>query len=182
MAAIPGLLTGRSEMRESNYRSLFTGRKTKARFEEIQTELECKYCFAQALRWEPPENAQQAPGGKLVCSSCGKFQDWLTKEGNEQKRQRGRFNVDRVWAENGNRCGFCGISKHVVERFGIGHHMEVQHVPPLEFAESEDECKFVPICGWCQQNSAALQKRFKHLVKKLCPQFDVKKDENDLPF
>jgi hypothetical protein len=56
-----------------------------------------------------------------------------------------------VWEANGNHCSFCGKSRALCERLGIG--LTAQHVVP--FAEAGDEWPLIPFCSRCQQQSAA---------------------------
>ncbi len=159
----------------SNYSELFAGRKTLARFEELQSQIECKTCGRTALIYEPPNAPRDAPGGRIVCHYCGRFQDWLSLEKNEQKRQSPKYDVDAIWAKYGDRCSFCGIHKKDIELFGIGYSMTVQHAPPLEFSEEGNfQGVKIPCCVWCQQQTASWQKRIKTLVEKLVEKWDKK--------
>lgn len=160
----------------SNYAELFVGRKTLAKFEELKDRLECKTCNRTTLVYEPPNKPRDAPGGKIICDSCGKFQDWMTLEKNEAKRQSPKYDVDAIWAKYANRCSFCGIHKKHIELFGIGYSMTVQHAPPLEFwVEGDFQGVKIPCCSWCQQQMASWQKRLKTLVEKLVERWDMKK-------
>jgi len=159
----------------SNYQELFAGRKTRAKFEEIKDRLECKHCDQPALIWLPPESERHAPGGKIVCNECGCFQDWLSIEKNEKKRQATKYNVDEIWEKYGDRCSFCGIHRKDIERFEIGRSMTVQHAPPLAYANGKFNGVLIPCCEWCQQQTASWQKRITTLVEKLATKWDMKK-------
>lgn len=160
----------------SNYVEIFAGRKTQTRFEELQAQIECKYCERRALVHKPAEGLREPPGGKIVCAYCGRFQDWLSLEKNDKKRQAPKYDVDAVWEKYGDRCSFCGVHKKEIELFGIGNSTTVQHAPPLEFSDNGHfQGVEIPCCAWCQQQTASWQKRIKTLVEKLAEKTDVKK-------
>lgn len=142
-------------------------RRTIERFKELRHRLPCKSCGTiGVLDLKANANPQQGAPYSIYCVECEAFQEWISKDKNDTKRVR-RYKIDDVWAENGNRCGFCGVSRTHVELFGIGHHLEVQHVPPLKFAGAEADCKYIPICAWCQQQAASNQKRLDALIANL---------------
>jgi hypothetical protein len=57
-----------------------------------------------------------------------------------------------VWAANGDHCAYCGKSRDLCERLGIG--LTVQHIRPVVFGGAVDS-SLIPFCSRCQQGSTA---------------------------
>lgn len=121
-------------------------------FEQRRADLCCRHCGAVGLETEHnPNNG----GVRAVCPGCGSKQpllgvQWLPKA-TAKRARAGTVTTSEVWEANGNHCSFCGKSRALCERLGIG--LTAQHVVP--FAEAGDDWPLIPFCSRCQQASAA---------------------------
>jgi hypothetical protein len=127
---------------------------TRDEFEAQRRQLVCKDCGHEGL--EPELNANNG-GLRPVCSACGSKtplagQSWLPKA-EPRRPRRGLVDVETIWSANGDHCAFCGKSRALCERLGIG--LSAQHIVP--FAEAGDAWPLVPFCARCQQQSTAAQ-------------------------
>jgi hypothetical protein len=121
----------------------------------------CKFCGASDLEIR---ESQQHPGGGIWCRGCGRHQFWLSIDRAESHRPAlKRGTTEQVWNAWGNCCAHCGLSESELARLGIGR--TVQHCPP--FAEANHNANFIPLCDWCQQQSASWMKRLKSLLDRL---------------
>ena len=143
----------------------------RSEFEERKPELACSKCGSPRLsiRDDCPE---VHPGGGVWCGDegCGRFQYWLGKDRAENHRPRLKSGtIDQVWDAWGSHCAHCGLSREYLSVLGIG--LTVQHVPP--FKENEKDENLIPLCNWCQQDSASKMKRLETLVKRLSEKFGM---------
>jgi hypothetical protein len=77
----------------------------------------------------------------------------LSQRGTKDRRPTlGPTATADVWEANGNRCAFCGKSRTLCERLGLG--LTVQHVLPVVYGGG-DASPLIPFCARCQQASAA---------------------------
>ena len=138
---------------------------TRSEFEKNQKAMTCKFCGEYALGLE---NSPQHPGGGIRCGSCGKFQFWLAKDRAEDYRPKlPRGTSPQVWSSWGGCCAHCGLSERQLSLLGIGR--TIQHVPP--FKETHQTEYLIPLCDWCQQDSATRMKRLQTLVQRLNEKF-----------
>jgi hypothetical protein len=127
---------------------------TRDEFLERKASLCCRHCGTVGL--EAEENANNG-GMRPICRRCGSRglrcsdYEWLPKTAQKRPRRAGLVSTREVWEANGNHCSFCGKSRALCERLGIG--LTAQHVVP--FAEAGDEWPLIPFCSRCQQQSAA---------------------------
>lgn len=125
---------------------------TRDEFETQRHQMVCQHCGHEGLGKECNANNN---GVRPLCPACGSTTpvaglSWLPKS--EPKRtKRGPVDTPDVWATNGDHCSFCGKSRALCERLGIG--LTAQHVVP--FAEGGDDWPLIPFCVRCQQASVA---------------------------
>lgn len=124
---------------------------TRDEFALQQHQLACQHCGHVGLtREDNPNNG----GSRPICPSCGRSPlagvQWLAKS-EPRTPKRGRVAVLDVWASNGDHCSFCGKSRDLCVRLGLG--LTAQHVVP--FAVAADDWPLIPFCARCQQASAA---------------------------
>ncbi len=128
-------------------------------FQESQKTLACKFCGEFALELE--KGSIHHPGGGIWCQSCKKHNFWLSKDRAENYRPKlPRGTLPQVWEVWGSHCAHCGLSEEKLSFLGIGR--TVQHVPP--FKERGNTEYLIPLCDWCQQDSASKMKRLETLV------------------
>ena len=133
----------------------------KAEFENTRESMSCKFCGERTLEFE---ESTQHPGGGIRCRSCGRHNFWLAKDRAENYRPKlPQGTLPQVWQGWGKHCAHCGLSEDKLSFLGIGK--TVQHVPP--FKESGHTEHLIPLCDWCQQDSASKMKRLETLVKRL---------------
>ena len=53
----------------------------------------------------------------------------------------------------------------------LGVGLTIQHVPPFKGTEKDEN--LIPLCNWCQQDSASKMKRLETLVKRLSEKFGM---------
>lgn len=134
---------------------------TKKEFDEEKDSLDCRHCgafgFLFAQKGAPPH------GWEVKCSNCGASNLYLKMEKNKDKRSPLKYGTaDKVWEEYGNHCAFCGLSSRQIK--DLGTFRTVQHVPP--YKDVGHDGKLIPLCAWCQSDSAALMKRLTALLKR----------------
>jgi 5-methylcytosine-specific restriction endonuclease McrA len=128
-----------------------------ADFNAQRSELACRECGAVGLTVERNPNNN---GVRPQCPRCGSKSplrgvQWLRQSTAEDRRPRrwaGDPTTEEVWAANGNHCAYCGKSRALCERLGIG--LTVQHVRPVIFGGAADS-RLIPFCSRCQQGSTA---------------------------
>jgi hypothetical protein len=121
----------------------------------------CKFCGGQPQVREH----EQHPGGGVWCAECGRHQFWLSKDRAEAHRPAlKRGTIQQVWDAWSNHCAHCGLNESDLEFLGIAR--TVQHVPPFKDA-GHDAAFFIPLCDWCQQQSASWMKRLHSLINRL---------------
>jgi 5-methylcytosine-specific restriction endonuclease McrA len=128
-----------------------------ADFNAQRDELACRQCGAVGLTIERNPNNN---GVRPQCPSCGSKSplrgvQWLRQNRADDRRPRrwaGDPTTEEVWAANGDHCAYCGKSRALCERLGIG--LTVQHVRPVIFGGAADS-SLIPFCSRCQQGSTA---------------------------
>jgi hypothetical protein len=121
----------------------------------------CKNCGGQT---EVREHTQHPGGGVWCIGECRRFQFWLAMDRAEHHRPAlKRGTIPQVWNAWGNCCAHCGLTEADLEFLGIGR--TVQHVPP--FVEAGHDANYIPLCDWCQQQSASWMKRLQSLVSRM---------------
>jgi len=106
---------------------------------------------------------------RAKCPTCGSVSPlpgvaFLPKTETKTPK-RGVVDTLSVWEVNGNHCTFCGRSRALCERLGIG--LTAQHVCP--FSEAGDDWPLVPFCARCQEISAAQLRATRDIVNTLAP-------------
>jgi hypothetical protein len=124
-------------------------------FEAQRANLACQHCQHVGLEVERNPNNN---GLRPICGHCGSKiplsgVQWLTQNGAaNRKLRRGQTDTPlNVWLENGDHCAFCGKSRTLCERLGIG--ITVQHVVPVVLGG--DQGPLIPFCARCQEMSVA---------------------------
>lgn len=126
-------------------------------FLEQRASLVCAQCGAVGLDVERNSNNG---GVRPVCRHCGSQSplpgvQWLKQRSADERRPR-RLSRDpttlEVWKANGEHCAFCGKSRDLCQRLGIG--ITIQHVQPVVFGGALDS-PLIPFCARCQQMSTA---------------------------
>jgi hypothetical protein len=134
----------------------------RADFESAAASLTCKFCGASDFEIRDSEHH---PGGGVWCSSCNRHQFWLGIDRAENHRPPlKRGTTDQVWAAWGETCSFCGLNEDELDFLGLTK--TTQHCPPFKEA-GHDGAFFIPLCSWCQQDSASRMKRLQSLVARL---------------
>ena len=141
---------------------------TVAEFEAQHDHLWCQHCNSSPLELEHNHNNG---GVRPVCPSCRSATplagiQWLRKRSAEERkpvRPGADPTTEEVWQANGNHCAHCGLSGEHVEFLGIGKSK--QHVLP--FKDGGEEGPLIPLCRWCQQDSASQMKRLQSLIARL---------------
>ena len=122
----------------------------------------CKHCGNVELTIGPGPGPDEERG--VRCQSCGQFQFWLAKDRAQERRPRLKAGtIPDVWAAWGETCAHCGLTSPALVMLGIGR--TVQHTPPYK-AEGE-QGQLIPLCDWCQQDSATRMKRLETLVARI---------------
>ena len=117
--------------------------------------LQCRHCHAIGLV-ESPRNANNG-GIRPLCPACGSVSpldgvQWLSQNAARDRRPAlGPKATEDVWEANGNRCSFCGKSRALCDRLGIG--LTAQHVIPVLYGGEDGP--LIPYCARCQQASVA---------------------------
>ena len=141
----------------------------RAEFEERKYELACTHCGSASLSVRDDHNIIH-PGGGVWFEECNRFQYWLGKDRAENHRPRLKSGtIDQVWDAWGSHCAHCELSREYLSVLGVG--LTVQHVPPFK-GTGKDEY-LIPLCNWCQQDSATKMKRLETLVKRLSEKFSM---------
>lgn len=141
---------------------------TVAEFEAQQQTLSCQHCRYVPLALERNANNN---GLRPICPACDSRTpipnvQWLSQQeayDRRPKRPSGDPTVEEVWEANGNHCAHCGLSAQQIEFLGIGKTK--QHVVP--FKDEGKDGPLIPLCAWCQQDSAAQMKRLTALIARL---------------
>lgn len=125
---------------------------TRDEFETQRHQMVCQHCGHEGLDkvYNPNNN-----GVRPLCPACGSRTPVAGLQDLPKTRvkapKRGIVDTLSVWTENGDHCSFCGKSRALCERLGIG--LTAQHMVP--FAEAGDDWPLIPFCARCQQASAA---------------------------
>ena len=105
---------------------------------------------------------------ELFCVGCGLHQRYLSQKANIKKRPPlPRGTATEVWAGSDGHCAHCGLDSETLELLGL--EKTVQHVPP--FCVNGHEGYAIPLCSWCQQDSASRMRRLQSLVDRLTKKF-----------
>ena len=133
----------------------------------------CAYCHQPYLEFRESDTHL---GGGVWCRYCGRFQFWLSKDRADAHRPKlKQGTIPEVWEAWGGHCAHCGLSKSHLSVLGIG--FTVQHCPP--FKEVEEDRYLIPLCAWCQQDSASRMKRLETLVKRLSSKMSMPVPDGD---
>ena len=121
-------------------------------FEMTKARLSCRECDAQGLALD--RNANNG-GLRPVCPACGSKTplagvQWL-KQRMIKGPARGPVETLEVWMANGDHCSFCGKSRALCRRLGIG--LTAQHIVPHMIGG--EAWPLIPFCARCQQASTA---------------------------
>lgn len=123
---------------------------------------------AQEIRPKPYTPGQNA----LYCGKCGAWIKWLPKDKNHQPEKRPKLKAGttkEVWDNARGHCAHCGLSTEYLELLGL--ERTVQHVPPYKI--NGHEGYLIPLCSWCQQDSARTMKKLETIVSRLVKKFSV---------
>lgn len=134
---------------------------TVAEFLECKDEMVCRECHAVGfiLSERNPNNG----GVRGICAKCGSpGTQWLAQQ-MVRTPKRGLRDTMAVWLANGDHCSFCGKTRQLCSRLGIG--LTAQHVVP--FAEAGDEWPLIPFCARCQQASLAALEETKRVTRTI---------------
>ena len=124
----------------------------------------CKNCQSAC---EVRETSPVHTGGAVYCTGCGQFQFWLAKDRTEERRPRLKAGtIAQIWAAWGETCAHCGLGSAALIQLGIGR--TVQHTPPYKAAGETGQ--LIPLCDWCQQDSATRMKRLESLLARIMKQ------------
>ena len=107
---------------------------------------------------------------ELYCITCGRYQRYLGKGKRPARRPPDGISVDEVWEGSKGHCAHCGLHESTLEILGIGRTK--QHVPPFVVNGHEGTYQ-IPLCDWCQQNSASQMRRLKCMVDRLSKKKDM---------
>jgi 5-methylcytosine-specific restriction endonuclease McrA len=140
-----------------------------ADFNAQRNELACRKCGATGLTVERNPNNN---GVRPRCPACGSRSplpgvQWLRQDKAHQRRPRrlsGDPSTGEVWEANGNHCAYCGKSRVLCERLGIG--LTIQHIQPVVFGGTEKSV-LVPFCSRCQQGSTAVLAETREIERAL---------------
>lgn len=136
-------------------------------FEKQRGRLACVYSDCRSTLLDTRPKNQHI---ELYCKTCNRNQRFLGQGKHPDKRPKlKRGTLDEVWEAASGHCAHCGLNESDLEMLGL--HRTVQHVPP--FAVNGHEGYLIPLCSWCQQNSASEMKRLKSLIDRLVKKFDV---------
>lgn len=123
-------------------------------FRERAHQLVCRHCDHVGL----VESPRSGGGGiRPVCPACLDLTplngvSWLPQNDLKTRRPNlGSTATADVWEANGDRCAFCGKSRALCERLGLG--LTIQHVLPVVYGGAEGP--LIPFCARCQQASVA---------------------------
>lgn len=140
---------------------------TVSEFEAQRTSLACQHCRHVGLEVEHNRNNN---GYRPVCPQCGSKipisgVQWLAQNGAaDRKLRRGKTpSPPDVWLANGDHCAFCGKSRGLCERLGIG--LTVQHVVPVILGGEDGP--LVPFCARCQEISVAALRHTREVMGEL---------------
>jgi len=123
----------------------------------------CKHCQG-ACEVRPGSGPGPGEDRGVYCTVCGQYQLWLAKDRAEERRPKLKVGtIPQVWAAWGEHCAHCGLNTAQLEVLGLAR--TVQHVPP--YKEQGDTGQLIPLCDWCQQDSASRMKRLETLVARL---------------
>ena len=126
-------------------------------FEATKHTLRCSNCGGVGLVTSYNANNNSV---RPTCPGCGNNSplvgvQWLRQD-RASKRRPARLSNDptteEVWAANGDHCAYCGKSRSLCERLGIG--LTIQHAHPVIFGGVESS-PLIPFCARCQQGSVA---------------------------
>lgn len=125
---------------------------TVGEFETQRHQLSCQHCGHVGLVAEHNANNGGTRPACPICESRSPLSgvSWLPRT-TAKTPKRGVVETSEVWTENGNHCAFCGKSRALCERLGIG--LSAQHVVP--FTTAGDDWPLIPFCARCQQASTA---------------------------
>lgn len=130
----------------------------------------CRGCGARDFLLKPREHDPDQ--NELRCKACNSHIKWLPKAIQPKKRppvMSAECSIEQVWEAAGNCCGHCGLSSKDIDFLGL--QKTRQHVPP--FKEGGHNGYFIPLCSWCQQDSATKMKRIEAMIDRLVKKFSM---------
>lgn len=139
---------------------------TREAFARQRKELGCQHCGQVGLDEYRPSSGADLVGAR--CPGCGSLRplagvQWLPKDSATRRRPRSAISPEDVWMANGDHCAFCGKSRTLCLRLGVG--LTVQHVVPVVFG-GEDSV-LIPFCARCQEASVAALRETRNILGEL---------------
>lgn len=116
--------------------------------------MNCKYCNGNLIETpEPPGSIHYA---RYVCSICGKFNNWVPKPENIDRRRDKNSKWRSMWKEKGFVCGICGATE---KDFPNSGQWCLDHIIQLDSGGEDRFENTMMLCTFCHTIKNSEQSR-----------------------